>query len=175
MPKYTDDLKELAYKVYRELGQLEATYRKLRKDPRFKGISKSTVIRWSETPNVQNLTWKGRYELVKTAREENSDKDYAREQDKMVEEIRKQMLYLHEKTFEAGVKSAEGAAKAYATLAKEYTRLTGIDITREQFVLMYQTILETLSAHPVVGPVVAQFWQELEMKLDLEYERTFKK
>lgn len=175
MASYTLEHKRIAFSIYRKTGKINETFRELKKDPRFKTFNKTTLLSWAKTPDESGRIWEERLKEINVVKNEISDRDYINEKEKITTELRNMMDLLYKQALEKEVKSGEGAARTYSILVEQYNKLSGIDITKEQFVLMYRTILECFSVHPVVGPIIKQYWHELEMNLNIEYEKVFRK
>jgi hypothetical protein len=175
MASYTLEHKKIAFAIYQKHGEINATLKELKKHPEFKSFNKTTLLAWASTKDERGLTWKDRLKEINVIKNEITDRDFANEKDQMVKEMRNMMDLLYKKSLEVEVKSAEGAARTYSILAEQMSKMTGLDIQKEQFVLMYKAILECFALHPVVGPVIKQYWHEIELNLNLDYEKLFRK
>ena len=175
MASYTNEHKRIAFAVYQKIGKINETYRELKRHKDFpKTFDKTTLLAWANKKDERGLTWDDRLKEINVVKNDLADKDFRNQKDTMIEETRKMMDHLFAGMFKSEVKSAEGAAKAYSVLAQQMQALTGLDIQKEQFVLMYKTILEAFALHPVVGPVIKQYWHEIELNLNLDYEKLFR-
>jgi hypothetical protein len=171
MASYTNEHKIIAFSVFQKHGELAATKKELRKDPRFPTINKSTLTKWANEKDANGKTWKERFQEISKISNEAIDFNLAREKKQTIENLVQLKEYIFTKTLNTEVKTAEGGAKAYAVLTQALIEVTGTDIKDEILKQMSEAIFSALATHPVVGPVIKEYWEEIKPKIELNFNR----
>lgn len=175
MASYTLEHKQIAFMVFRKHGEIQATLKELRKDSRFKGINKTTILAWANKRDANGKIWKDRLGEIEKVANDLLDLDLAKERNQTVKNLMELKSYIFNKTLATDVKSAEGGAKAYAILTQTLGELTGTDIREEILRQMSEAIFAAIAVHPVVGPVLKEYWEEIKPKIETNFKRMNKK
>lgn len=175
MASYTLEHKQIAFMIYRKHGEINATLKELKRDSRFKGINKTTILNWANKPDANGRVWKQRLGEIEKVANDLLDVDLAKERNQTVKNLMDLKSYIYEKTLNTDVKSAEGGAKAYAILTQALGEMTGTDIKEEILKQMSEAIFSALSIHPVLGPLIKQYWDEIKPQITLNFKRMQKK
>lgn len=175
MASYTLEHRNIAFSIYRKHGEINATLKELKKDPRFSGLNKSTLIAWANTPDANGKIWKDRLTEITKVSNDLMDLDLAKERTKTIQELVEMKDYIYKETLSTAVKTAEGGAKAYAILNESLMMLTGLDIKQEHLKQMSEAIFSALASHPVVGPMIKEYWEEIMPQIELNFKRMDRK
>lgn len=171
MASYTEEHKIIAFAIFRKHGELASTLKELRKDPRFTTLNKTTLTAWANEKDANGKTWKNRFIEIQKLSNNLLDLDLSRERNKTIQNIVQLKDYILNQTLNADVKTAEGGAKAYAVLTQALTELTGTDIKDEILRQMSEAIFSALATHPIVGPVVKEYWEEIKPKIEINFRK----
>lgn len=174
MASYTLDDKDFAFSIFQKKGEIDATVRELKKHDKFKAINKTTVYAWANKPDARGKTWKDRLYEIETIKNDLLDRDAARDKAKTISELDQIMDLIMKKIPESEIKTLEGASKAFAILIDSKEKLTGTNVLKDHLNLMGEAIFAALSTHPVVGPLIKQYWDEIKPVIEINFDRMYK-
>lgn len=167
--KYNDTHKEEAFKIYRQVGKLNIVAEEMRKKyPKLK-FDHSTIKRWANEKDPLGRTWKERKDEIKTIAIKKNDMTLADFKNEYINELLELKQQFYSDITDLKPSTKEGAFYAIDKINQRLMAQLGFDpknegnkLKLEQALFIWNGVITILKRHPIIGPVVNQYYIELE-------------